>query len=123
VPRERLTETKVTVIGVAPLAGRLPAACSHRVRAADHDFDVVDHTNLTTQGYWARTSEVPSRGTAKAISQLDPAIAVEMVRIATGRAPKLARPSSAASIPLTPDRPSGVGGQPMPFLDRRPDAR
>ncbi len=53
VPRSRLTELDITVIGVGaigrPLALQLAALGAPRIRLID--FDTVDATNLTTQGY------------------------------------------------------------------------
>ena len=44
------------------------------------DFDRVDLTNVTTQGYWANDVGKPKvTATAAAIRRLDPAIAVETV--------------------------------------------
>ena len=55
VPRQRLAEIKATVIGVAAMAARppcsLPASACRACRLVD--FDVVDLSNVTTQGYLA----------------------------------------------------------------------
>ena len=83
VPRERLADVTATVIGVGAIGRQvaLQLAAIGVPRLQIIDFDVVDHTNLTTQGYWAVDIGSPKvDATAKAISQLDPAIAVETVR-------------------------------------------
>ena len=81
VPQDRLTAIKATVIGVGAigrqLAFQLAAIGVPRLQLVD--FDIVDLTNVTTQGYLAADIGMPKvLATAAAIQQLDPAIAVEM---------------------------------------------
>jgi molybdopterin-synthase adenylyltransferase len=82
VPRDRLADTLVTVIGVGAIgrnvAMQLAAIGAPRLQIVD--FDVVDMTNVTTQGYLAANVGRPKvEATAAAIRQLDPAIAVETI--------------------------------------------
>jgi molybdopterin-synthase adenylyltransferase len=82
VPRERLGEVKATVIGVGAvgrqLALQLAAIGTPRLQLVD--FDVVDETNVTTQGYRAAdVGQLKVLATAAAIRELDPAIAVETI--------------------------------------------
>jgi molybdopterin/thiamine biosynthesis adenylyltransferase len=83
VPHDRLCETKVTVIGVGAIgrqvALQLAAMGAHRLQLVD--FDTVEWTNVTTQGYLAadvgRTKVV---ATTEAVQQIDPSIDVELVQ-------------------------------------------
>jgi sulfur carrier protein ThiS adenylyltransferase len=82
VPRDRLTDTKVTVIGVGAIgrnvAIQLAAIGVPRLQIVD--FDTVDTTNVTTQGYMAADVGQPKViATAAAIGQIDPSTAVEAV--------------------------------------------
>ena len=83
VPRDRLAGIKTTVIGVGAighvLALQLAAIGVPQLQIID--FDVVDLTNVTTQGYLTADIGQPKvEATAAAIRQLDPAIVVECVR-------------------------------------------
>jgi molybdopterin-synthase adenylyltransferase len=83
VPQERLAQVKATVIGVGaigrPVALQLAAIGVPRLQLVD--FDHVDLTNVTTQGYLAADIGRPKvEATAAAIRQLDSAIAVECVQ-------------------------------------------
>jgi molybdopterin-synthase adenylyltransferase len=83
VPRDRLTDTTVTVIGVGAIgrnvAVQLAAIGTPRLQIID--FDVADSTNVTTQGYLAAdVGRSKVEATAAAIRQLDPSIAVEAVQ-------------------------------------------
>ena len=83
VPRDRLAEVKATVIGVGAIgrqvAMQLAAIGVPRLQLVD--FDVVDLSNVTTQGYLATDVGQPKvQATAAAIRQLDPAIVVEIVQ-------------------------------------------
>ena len=83
VPRDRLTEIRATVIGVGAIGRQvgLQLAAIGIPRLQLVDFDLVDLTNVTTQGYWATDVGQPKVvATAAAIRQLDPAIAVETVQ-------------------------------------------
>ena len=83
VPRNRLTEIKATVIGVGAIGRQLALqlAAIGVPQLQIIDFDVVDLTNVTTQGYLAADIGQPKvEATAAAIRQLDPAIAVECVQ-------------------------------------------
>ena len=57
----------------------MPQLACHDLQIVD--FDLVDLSNVTTQGYWADDVGRPKvEATAAAIRQLDPAIAVECVQ-------------------------------------------
>lgn len=82
VPRTRLALLTATVIGVGAIgrqvALQLAAVGVPRIQLID--FDRVDRTNLTTQGYLADDVGQPKvLATAAAIQRLDPAIAVDPV--------------------------------------------
>lgn len=95
VPAEPLADLVVTVIGVGAIgrqvALQLAAIGVRRIQLVD--FDRVDCSNITTQGYWAADlGNLKVAATAQAIAQLDPSIDVETVNdryrpaIRTGRA-------------------------------------
>ena len=82
VPRQRLAEDKITVIGVGAIgrqvALQLAAIGARQLQLVD--FDTVDHTNITTQGY--ATDDVCRRkvdATADAIQHFDPLISVDSI--------------------------------------------
>ena len=82
VPADRLATLQVTVIGVGAIgrqvALQLAAIGASRLQLVD--FDCVDRTNLTTQGYWEADIGQPKvRATAAAIARLDPSIEVELI--------------------------------------------
>src|SRR5690349_7716956 len=75
VPVERLAELTATVIGVGAIgrqaALQLAAIGCRRLQLVD--FDRVDHSNITTQGYLAEDVGSPKVcALAKSISRLDP---------------------------------------------------
>ena len=83
VPREQLTNLTVTVIGVGAIgrqvALQLAAIGSSRLQLID--FDTVDVSNLTTQGYLACDIGQPKvLATAQAISRLDDSIQVATIQ-------------------------------------------
>jgi sulfur carrier protein ThiS adenylyltransferase len=83
VPRDRLTDMKVTVIGVGAVGrhAALQLAAIGVPRLQIVDFDVVDSSNVTTQGYLAADVGQPKvEATAAAIGRLDPALAVECIQ-------------------------------------------
>ena len=82
VPQDRLRQTKATVIGVGAVgrqvALELAAVGTPQIQLID--FDHVDLTNVTSQGYLAEDMGQPKvRATAAAIARLDPSIAVETI--------------------------------------------
>ena len=82
VPRAPLSDLSATVIGVGAIgrqvAVQLAAIGVPRLQLID--FDVVDETNVTTQGYLAADVGQPKVAAARAaILRLDPAIVVEAV--------------------------------------------
>jgi sulfur carrier protein ThiS adenylyltransferase len=83
VPQDRLAEVRATVIGVGAIGRQVSlqlAAIGVR-RLQIFDFDAVDLTNVTTQGYLAADVGQPKvQATAAAIGRLDPAIAVETIQ-------------------------------------------
>jgi hypothetical protein len=83
VPRDRLVNLKVTVIGVGAvgrqLAVQLAAIGTPRLQLID--FDVVDLSNVTTQGYLAADVGLPKvQATAAFLRQLDPTIVVDCIQ-------------------------------------------
>ena len=95
VPAEQLADRDVTVIGVGAIgrqvALQLAAIGARRIQLVD--FDRVDCTNVTTQGYWAvDVGKLKVEATSEAIAQLDRSIDVEVVidryrpQVETGRA-------------------------------------
>ena len=82
VPRERLAGITTTVIGVGAIGRQvaIQAAAIGVPRLQLVDFDRVDVTNVTTQGYCAHDVGMPKvLATLAAIHQLDPAIQVEVM--------------------------------------------
>lgn len=82
VPTNRLQELMVTVIGVGAIgrqvALQLAAIGARRLQLMD--FDVVDLSNVTTQGYGARAVGLGKvEAMKRAIGELDPSIEVEVV--------------------------------------------
>jgi molybdopterin-synthase adenylyltransferase len=82
VPQGRLAEITTTVVGVGAIgrqvALQLAAIGAPKLQVVD--FDSVDLSNVTTQGYWAADVGQPKvAAVAAAIKQLDPAIAVETI--------------------------------------------
>jgi sulfur carrier protein ThiS adenylyltransferase len=82
VPAERLSELLITVIGVGAIgrqvALQLAAIGARRLQIVD--FDCVDTTNVTTQGYSAEDVGVLKvRAMERAIERLDSTICVELI--------------------------------------------
>jgi sulfur carrier protein ThiS adenylyltransferase len=82
VPRERLESLQATVIGVGAIgrqiALQLAALGVPRIQLID--FDTVDLTNVTTQGYWAADiGHQKVNATEAAIGRSDPTIQVETI--------------------------------------------
>ncbi|QDT71754.1 HesA/MoeB/ThiF family protein [Lacipirellula limnantheis] len=82
VPPERLAEASVTVVGVGAigrqLALQLAALGVRRLQLVD--FDRVEPTNVTTQGYLAAdVGRLKVEATAAAVAQLDSTIVVDVV--------------------------------------------
>jgi hypothetical protein len=83
VPHGRLAEITATVIGVGAIGRQvaLQLAAIGVPRLQLVDFDLVDLTNVTTQGFWATDVGEPKvTATAAPIRQLDANIAVETVQ-------------------------------------------
>jgi sulfur carrier protein ThiS adenylyltransferase len=83
VPCDRLADVRATVIGVGAIGRQaaLQLAAIGIPRLQIVDFDVVDLSNVTTQGYLANDVGQPKvAAVAAAIRQLDPAIAVECIQ-------------------------------------------
>ncbi len=79
VPRERLAALTVSVLGVGAIgrAAALQLAALGVPRLQLVDFDTVEPTNITTQGYRRPDLGVSKvRATARAIQELDPEITV-----------------------------------------------
>jgi len=83
VPRERLAEVSATVIGVGAIGRQvaLQLASIGIRRLQLIDFDDVDLTNVTTQGYLESEVGQPKvEATSKAVLQIDPTIDVQGIR-------------------------------------------
>ena len=83
VPTERLSGITCTVIGVGAIgrqvAVQLAAIGAPRIQLID--FDTVDTTNVTTQGYFGADVGQPKvLATAEAIQRLDPGIVVTTIQ-------------------------------------------
>jgi hypothetical protein len=82
VPRDVLADVTATVIGVGAIGRQvaLQLAAIGVPRLQLIDFDAVDESNVTTQGYWAADVGRSKTAAARAaILGLDPAISVETV--------------------------------------------
>jgi hypothetical protein len=82
VPADQLATLLVTVIGVGAIgrqvALQLAAIGARRLQLVD--FDSVDPTNVSTQGYWVADIGQPKvRSTAAAVARLDPSTQVDLV--------------------------------------------
>jgi molybdopterin-synthase adenylyltransferase len=82
VPAERLEQLLFTVIGIGAIgrqvALQLAAIGARRLQLVD--FDRVDRTNITTQGYWTEDiGQAKVAATGNAIHRLDPTIEVELI--------------------------------------------
>jgi molybdopterin-synthase adenylyltransferase len=95
VPQERLADLKVSVIGVGAIgrqvALQLAAIGVRRLQLVD--FDAVDLTNVTTQGYRARdVGRLKVDAAAEAVREIDDSVELELVvdryrpRLAIGEA-------------------------------------
>ena len=83
VPRDRLANLKVTIIGVGAIGHQLTTqlAAIGTPRLQIVDFDIVDLSNVTTQGYLlADVGLSKVEATATAVKRLDPALAVECIQ-------------------------------------------
>ena len=82
VPRQRLAAMQATVIGVGAIgrqvALRLAAIGKQRIELID--FDRVEATNVTTQGYLAAdVGQSKVLATAAALQQIEPAVDIQVV--------------------------------------------
>jgi len=83
VPQQALADLQVTVIGVGAIgrqvALQLAAIGARRLQLVD--YDVVERTNITTQGYLAAdVGQAKVTATARAVQELDSTIVVEQVQ-------------------------------------------
>jgi len=82
VPTERLQSVRVTVLGVGAIGRQVALQATalgvHRLQLVD--FDVVELTNVTTQGYrHAEIGLTKVEATRRAMLEIDPTIEVETV--------------------------------------------
>ena len=82
VPRERLEGLSVTVIGIGAIgrqvALQLAALGASRMQLVD--FDRVELTNVTTQGYFlSNVGQSKVEATARAVREIDPGVELELV--------------------------------------------
>ncbi len=82
VPHQRLQNLRITLIGVGAIGRQL--ALQLTALGARHlqliDFDAVERTNITTQGYLEADLGHPKvEATARSMRQIDPAINVQTV--------------------------------------------
>lgn len=82
VPREKLEALRVTIVGVGAIgrqvALQLGAMGARKLQLID--FDSVEPTNVTTQGYWASDlGQLKVEATRAAVLAIDPAIDVQVV--------------------------------------------
>ena len=82
VPRAALADLQITVIGVGAIgrqvALQLASIGAPRLRLID--FDLVDASNVTTQGYRAsEIGQLKTSATAAAVREIDPAIEIEAI--------------------------------------------
>ncbi|MCE9552566.1 MAG: ThiF family adenylyltransferase [Planctomycetes bacterium] len=82
VPREKLEALRITVIGVGAVgrqvALQLAAMGANKIQLVD--FDRVEPTNVTTQGYWAADlGQLKVEATRAAIARIDPMIDVQVI--------------------------------------------
>jgi molybdopterin-synthase adenylyltransferase len=83
VPRDRLTSLTTTVIGVGAIGRQvaLQLAAIGAPRMQLLDFDIVDTSNVTTQGYLANDIGHPKvSATAQAIGRLDGSIEIATIQ-------------------------------------------
>jgi hypothetical protein len=83
VPNDRLANLEATVIGVGAIgrqvALQLAALGARRLQLID--FDVVEPTNTTTQGYRAGDLGQPKvEATANVVRQIDPSVTLELIQ-------------------------------------------
>ena len=85
IPTDKLRAARATVIGVGAIgrqvALQLAAVGARRIQLVD--FDTVEWTNVTTQGYWhcdAEQSRPKVEATRDAILTIDPTVVVDVVR-------------------------------------------
>lgn len=117
VPSERFSQLLVTVIGVGAIgrqvALQLAAMGVRRLQLVD--FDRVDDTNVTTQGYLLEDVGQPKvSATARRVAPLDPVIEVEPVDDAIARSSWWVKRYSAVWIRSNPAARSG--GPPVPAV-------
>src|SRR5262245_57782745 len=82
VPHERLAEVPVTVIGVGAIgrqvALQLASIGARKMQLVD--FDTVDSTNVTTQGYLSDDVGLPKVvATSRAVRNIDGSIEIELI--------------------------------------------
>ena len=81
IPTDRLKNLTATVIGVGAIGRQVALQLAAIGVKSLHliDFDVVDETNITTQGYAAEdVGKLKVAATSEAVVRLDPSIAVQV---------------------------------------------
>ncbi len=82
VPEEKLNDTPITIIGVGAIGRQvaIQLACMGARTLQLIDFDTVDETNVTTQGYLpAQVGRSKVAALRDSICEIDPKIAVETI--------------------------------------------
>jgi hypothetical protein len=129
VPQDVLVPLQVTIIGIGAIgrqvALQLAALGVRQLQFVD--FDKVDPTNVTTQGYLQADLELTKvAATARAVRQIDPTLELTLVedrfrpQAANGRR---RRCLLLRGFDYGPVRCLAQCGPPLPLLDRWPDAR
>lgn len=127
VPRNRLAELTVTVIGLGAVgrqvALQLAAIGTPRVQLID--FDAVELLNVTTQGYFAQTDlgHPKVEATGQAVRMLDPGIQVITIADRFRPAHAIGEAAFCCVDSISARSAIWLRPRPLPLLGGRTDAR